>query len=335
VFGDAAAKNIQGFDLATAYEGLRKHATQPGDPDKGWGRRGIEDYLRYGYVPLESVSQSVAETVDAAYGDFCIAQVAARLGRHEDERMFVERSRNWQHLFDETSGFLRGKHADGTWLEPFDPIQWGSPYVEGSAWQHRWDVPHNIDALIERMGGKENAVKALDQMLSTPPTFHVGVYGEEIHEMSEMAAVNFGQYAQSNQPVHHVLYVYAVAGRPDRTQHWVRRVLNELYGPANFPGDEDTGSMAAWYILSSLGFYPLCPGKAEYVLGSPLFDRITLHLAGGRTFVIDAPGQSDRAMYVGSVTLNNEPLQSVYLPHEALMRGGEIVFRMQEQPAAS
>jgi predicted alpha-1,2-mannosidase len=335
VFGDAAAKGIQGFDLQTAYEGLRKHATQTGDPNKGWGRRGIESYLQNGYVPVEAVSQSVAETVDGAYGDFCIAQVAAKLGHHADEQMFLDRSRNWQHLFDEKTGFLRGKHEDGTWLDPFDPIEWGSPYVEGSAWQHRWDVPHNIEALIELMGGKERAVTALDQMLSMPSTFHVGVYGAEIHEMSEMAAANFGQYAHSNQPVHHVLYVYAVAGRPDRAQYWVRRVLNELYSPDDFPGDEDTGSMAAWYILSSLGFYPLCPGKAEYVLGSPLFDRVTLHLAGDRTFVIDAPGQSDRAMYVSKVTLNGQPHRSAYLSHEALTRGGKIVFRMQERPAAS
>jgi predicted alpha-1,2-mannosidase len=335
VFGDAAVKNIQGFDLATAYAGLKKHATQPGEPDKGYGRRGIEAYLKYGYVPVGTVEQSVAETVDAAYGDFCIAQVAHALGHEEDARLFLERSRNWQHLFDQKTGFLRGKHEDGSWLEPFDAFQWGSPYVEGSAWQHRWDVPQDIEGLIARMGGNAPTVEALDRMLTLPPTFHVGIYGAEIHEMSEMAAVDFGQYAHSNQPVHHVLYVFAAAGRPDRTQYWVRRVLNDLYSSDNFPGDEDTGSMAAWYVLSSMGFYPLCPGKAEYVFGSPLFDKVTLHLAGGKTLEIEARCQSDAAMYVGAVTVNDKVQRSVYLQHETVVRGGKIVFAMQQRPAAS
>jgi predicted alpha-1,2-mannosidase len=335
VFGDAAAKGIKGFDLKTAYEGLKKHATQPGDPDKGYGRRGIESYLKLGYAPVEAVSQSVAETVDAAYGDFCISRVAAALGEHDDARIFLDRSRNWRHVFDQKTGFLRGKHEDGSWLEPFDEFQWGSPYVEGSAWQHRWDVPQDIPALIAEMGGEATAVAALDRMLSLPPVFHVGVYGQEIHEMSEMASVNFGQYAHSNQPVHHLLYIYAVAGRPDRTQFWVRQVLEKLYSPDDFAGDEDTGSMAAWYILSSMGFYPLCPGKPEYVLGSPLFGKITLHLPTGKTLEIEAQGQSGSAVYVSGVTVDGTSHKSTYLPHETLMHGGKIVFSMQNHPSKS
>jgi predicted alpha-1,2-mannosidase len=335
VFGDAAVKGIKGFDLATAYEGLKKHATQPGDPAKGYGRRGIEGYLKYGYVPTELVEQSVAETVDAAYGDFCIAQVAEALGHHADARMFRERSRNWRNLFDAKTGFLRGKQEDGGWLEPFDEFQWGSPYVEGSAWQHRWDVPHDINELIEQMGGKTNAIAALEKMLTLEPVFHTGIYGAEIHEMSEMAAVDFGQYAHSNQPVHHMLYAFAVAGRPDRTQYWVHRVLNELYAPDDFPGDEDTGSMSAWFLLSAMGFYPLCPGKPEYVLGSPLFNKVTLHLANGKTLEIEAEGQSENAVYVANVSVNGNQHRSIYLPHEAILRGGRIVFRMQNKPAGS
>ncbi len=332
VFGDAAVKGIQGFDLKTAYEGLKKHATQAGDPEKGYGRRGIESYLKFGYVPVETVSQSVAETVDAAYGDFCISQVATALGEKDDARMFLERSRNWQRLFDPNTRFFRGKHEDGTWVVPFDEFQWGSPYVEGSAWQHRWDAPHEIPALIAQMGGPASAVAALDRMLSAPPIFHIGVYGQEIHEMSEMAAVNFGQYAQSNQPVHHLLYIYAAAGRPDRTQYWVRQVLNKLYSPDDFPGDEDTGSMSAWYILSAMGLYPLCPGKPEYVFGSPLFEKITLHLPKNKTLEIEARGQSETAVYVSALTIDGVPPDSVYLPHETVMRGAKIVFSMQDHP---
>lgn len=333
VFGDAAAKGVQGFDLATAYEGLKKHSTQPGDPDKGYGRRGIEDYLKLGYVSADHVEQSAAETVDAAFGDFCIAQVAKALGREDDAKMFLARSRNWQHLFDPSTGFLRGKQLNGAWIEPFDPIQWGSPYVEGSAWQHRWDVPHDLGGLIEAMGGKERAVAALDTMLTVPPDFHVGIYGLEIHEMSEMAAVNFGQYAQSNQPVHHVLYIYALAGRPDRTQYWVRKTMKELYSPDVFPGDEDTGSMAAWYVLGALGFYPVCPGKAEYVAGSPLFDRATLRLPGGKTTVIEARNQAPEAVYVGTLLVNGKPRTEPVIAHEEIAGGGRLTFAMQAEPA--
>lgn len=331
VFGDAAAKGLNGFDLATAYEGLRKHATQPGDPDRGYGRRGIEDYLQFGYVSADQVKQSCVETTDAAYGDFCIAQVAKAVGKHDDASMFLSRSRNWRHVFDSATGFLRGKHSNGAWLEPFDEFAWGSPYVEGSAWQHRWDVPHDIPGLIAAIGGVERAVDALEKMLALPPTFHVGVYGQEIHEMSEMAAVNFGQYAQSNQPVHHFLYVFALAGRPDRTHYWVRRVMAKLYNPEVFPGDEDTGSMAAWYLLSALGFYPVCPGKAEYTLGVPLFERATLHLPSGKTTVIEATNPS--STYVSTLLVDGVAHRSPTISHDQIVNGSHLQFHLQDRPA--
>jgi len=329
VFGDAAVKGISGFDLETAYEGLKKHATEPGDPDRGYGRRGIEDYLRYGYVCADHVEQSVAETADAAYGDFCISQVARTLGRTDDAAMFLKRSRYWQNLFDSGTGFLRGKHVNGSWLEPFDQFAWGSPYVEGSAWQHRWDMPHDIEGMIEALGGKAKAVAALDKMLALRPIFHVGVYGQEIHEMSEMAAVNFGQYAQSNQPVHHLLYIFSIAGRPDRTQYWARRVMAELYSPDVFPGDEDTGSMAAWFLLGAMGFYSLCPGKAEYVTGSPLFDQITLKLPGGKRTVIEARGQSASAVYVSQLLVDGKPHVSPTISHTRIAGSARLTFFMQ------
>jgi len=333
VFGDAAAKRIPGFDLATAYAGLKKHATQAGDPDRGYGRRGIEDYLKFGYVAADRVQQALAETVDSAYGDFCIGQVAEALGNAADAAMFFERSRNWRKVFDSATGFLRGKLANGAWLEPFDEFQWGSPYVEGSAWQHRWDVPHDLPGLMEALGGEERAVAVLDRMLTLPPAFRVGVYGEEIHEMSEMAAVDFGQYAQSNQPVHHLLYIFALAGRPDRTQYWVRRTLNELYSRHVFPGDEDTGSMAAWYLFGAMGFYPVCPGKAEYVLGSPLFDRVTLHLPGGKSTVVEAQGQTETAVYVSHLLVDGKVHAAPTISHEDLARGSRLTFFMQTTPA--
>jgi predicted alpha-1,2-mannosidase len=262
--------------------------------------------------------------VDAAYGDFCISQVAKALGHSDDAAMFLKRSQNWRNLFDTSTGFLRGKHKDGSWLEPFDEFRWGDPYVEGAAWQHRFDVPHDIPALIDALGGNVKAVDALDKMLSLPPTFHVGVYGQEIHEMSEMAAADFGQYDHGNQPVHHILYIYAMAGRPDRTQQAVHRVMEELYSPDSFAGDEDTGSMAAWYILSAMGFFPLCPAKPEYVLGKSLFPAMTVRLQNNKTLRIENHAGSGIAQ---SIALNGARIAGPVIPHQSLTAGGSLIFR--------
>lgn len=332
LFADAVMKDIPGFDREAAYEGLRKHAMQPGNPAKGYGRQGIEYYPKMGYLPADHVNQSVAETADAAYGDFCIGQIAARLGKAEDAAMFRKRSENWRKIFDAQTRFFRGKNEDGSWMEPFDPFTWGTPYEEGAAWQHRWNVPHDVPGLIAALGGESATVAALDQMLSLPPKFNVGVYGQEIHEMSEMAALPFGQYMHNNQPVHHVLYLFAAAGRPDRTQHWVRRVLNEAYSPDNFCGDEDTGAMAAWYILSALGFYPLCPGKPEYTLGAPLFKHAVVHLSGGKNLTIEAPANGPDMPFSANLTVNGTNHASRVIDHATLVQGARLQFGMQKSP---
>lgn len=333
LFADAVMKDIPGFDREAAYEGLRKHATQPGNPDKGYGRQGIEHYLRLNYLPADRVDQSVAETADAAYGDFCIAQIAAKLGKQQDAAMFLKRSENWRNIFDPQTRFFRGRNENGSWLEPFDPFTWGTPYEEGAAWQHRWNVPHNLPGLIEAMGGNDTFAAELEKMLTLPPTFHVGVYGKEIHEMSEMAALPFGQYMHNNQPVHQVLYLFAAAGRLDRTQYWVRRVLNEAYSSSNFCGDEDTGSMAAWYILSALGLYSVCPGKPEYTLGSPLFEHAAIHLSNGKTLTIEAPGNGPGTPYVRSIAFNGDAHRSAQIDHATLMHGGSLRFAMSSSQA--
>jgi predicted alpha-1,2-mannosidase len=237
--------------------------------------------------------------------------------------MFMKRSESWRHLFDPKTGFIRGKKPDGSWLEPFDPVRWGDPYVEGAAWQHRWDVPHDIPALIQVLGGEEKTVSALEQMLTSAPDFNTGSYGEEIHEMSEMAAVHFGQYAHSNQPVHHVLYIFSAAGRQDRAAYWSRKVMQELYTIDSFAGDEDTGSMAAWYILSALGFFPLCPAKPEYLLGKALFPRATVHLPGGKTLIIENAAKETHAT---TTWLNGKLLTSSSIGHAAIVAGGHLCF---------
>jgi predicted alpha-1,2-mannosidase len=333
LFADAVVKDIGGFDREQAYEGLRKHATQAGDPSRGYGRQGIEYYLKLGYLPANRVHQSVAETADAAYGDFCIGQIAAALGKHEDAAMFRKRSENWRKVFDPQTRFFRGRNEDGSWLEAFDPFTWGSPYEEGAAWQHRWNAPHDVEGLIAALGGPQATVAALEEMLRLPPKFNVGVYGQEIHEMSEMAALPFGQYMHNNQPVHHVLYLFTAAGRPDRTQYWVRRVLNEAYSAQNFCGDEDTGSMAAWYILSALGFYPLCPGKPEYTLGAPLFPHAVIHLASGKKIVIEAPGNAPQTPYAARVMVNEAASHSSIVEHRTLAQGAVLRFDMRQAAA--
>ena len=332
VFGDAAVKSIAGYDVQAAYAALRRHSMQMGAPEKGYGRRGIAPYLELGYLPVEDVEQSVVETLDSAYGDFCIAQVARAAGKLDDAKVFEQRSQNWRNVFDAKTGFMRGKHRDGSWLEPFDPLVWGSPYVEGSAWQHRFSVPHDVNGLAMALGGNSGLADALEKMLETEPRFKVGVYGQEIHEMSEMAAVNFGQYAQSNQPVHHVLYLFALSGRPDRTQYWVRRVLNELFTRDSFPGDEDTGSMSAWFVLSALGFYPVCPGRPSYVLGSPLFDRVVLTLGNGKQTTIEGRNNGNDRVYVQSVTLNGSSHNEVEISHGTIAEGSALVFAMTDKP---
>ncbi len=331
LFADAIVKNIGSFDREAVFTGLTKHATEPGDPNKGHGRVGVAEYMKSHYVPCDKIVQSVVETADAAYGDFCIAQIAKALGKGEEYNSFMRRSAYWKNVYDEKIGFFRGKNADGTWLTPFEQFAWGSPYEEGSAWQHRWDAPHAIPELIEAIGGKTAAADALETMLATPPIFEVGVYGDEIHEMSEMAAVPFGQYAHSNQPSHHLLYLFAQAGRPDRLQFWARRVMAELYSPDSFAGDEDTGSMAAWYILSALGVYQVCPGIPEYTLGSPLFRRATVHLPNRKTLVVEAPANSTENVYVRNITLNGARRTGTTISHDELTAGGTLTFAMTSQ----
>lgn len=244
------------------------------------------------------------------------------------------RAMNYRRLFDRATGFMRARDEHGRWIEPFDEFMWGGPYVEGSAWQCSWAVPHDPAGLAELLGGDEALVARLDRMLALPPIYRADEYGEEIHEMTEMACADFGQYAHNNQPVHHVLYLYAAAGRPDRTQSWVRRVLTELYGPGpdGFIGDEDNGEMACWYLLSALGIYPLCVGRPEYVLGSPLFRRAVLRLEQGGELLVDAPANSPKNVYVRRVAWNGAPHSRVVIDHRDLAQGGTLAFEMTDRP---
>lgn len=267
VIADAAVKGIISGDLLeTAFQGMLKHANTP-SPNKDIGREGVKSYLKYGYVPKDKYHASVNLTLDAAYGDFCIAQVAKVLGHNQYIEEYRKRSENYKNLFDPETGFMRGRKSDGSMENNFNCFDWGGDYTEGSAWQSSFAVPHDLEGLADLYGGKEKLFEKLDELFATPPVFNIGGYKGEIHEMSEMAAADFGQCAISNQPSFHIPYIYAALGNTEKTEYWVKKLCEEAFSfeDDGFPGDEDNGSMAAWYILSTLGIYDICPGKNEYI----------------------------------------------------------------------
>ena len=229
---------------------------------------------------------------------------------------------------------MRGRKSDGTWLEPFDPLAWGGVYTEGNAWQWLWSVQQDIPGLMELMGGKEAFIRKLDALFTATTAFKVGGYGQVIHEMTEAKMEDMGQYAHINEPVHHVAYLYDYAGQPWKTQRWVRTIEDRLYkpGPAGWLGDEDTGQMSSWYIFSALGFYPVNPGQPVYALGSPLFDRATLHLENDKSFMVEAVRTAPADIYVQSATLNGKPLERAWITHEQIVSGGVLRFRLGPRP---
>lgn len=257
--------------LENALEGMLHHATTPSS-ERRYGRNGISEYIKYGYVPCDKYSESVNLTLDFAYGDWCIAIVAKALGKDDIYNEYISRSKSYKSLFDKSVGFMRAKDSLGEYSGNFDPFKWGRDYTESSAWQGSLAVPHDIEGLSELYGGRDKLISYLDRLFDSPARFRVHGYGAEIHEMSEMAVVDFGQCAISNQPSFHIPYMYAYLGSPEKSEYWVKRICEELFKPTvdGYPGDEDNGTMSAWYILSCLGMYRICPGKDEWVKIKPL-----------------------------------------------------------------
>ena len=326
IIADAVVKGTGGFDVNEAYAAITKHANQPSNQN-GAGRNRIADYLKLGYVP-----GSVSETLDFAYDDFCISQVAQKLGKTGDVEKYRQRALNYRNIYDPGVGFMRAKDAQGNWRTPFDQYAWGGPYVEGGPWQSSWAVQQDPIGLANLMGGQKPFLAKLDQLMIEPPRYDIGGYGSEIHEMTEMAVTPFGQYGHGNQPTHHILYLFAAAGQPWKTQYWTRRVMNELYSPQGFAGDEDNGEMASWYILNALGIYPLCPGRPEYVLGSPLFRSARVRVPGRRDLIIEAPKNSAKNVYVQSVRVNGQAHPPLWIGHQTLATGGRVRFNMGPKP---
>jgi predicted alpha-1,2-mannosidase len=335
VVAEAYLKGLRGYDIHTLYDALLKDANNRG-PISAVGRDGVDYYNRLGYVPYDvKINENAARTLEYAYDDFSIYQLGKALGRPADElRLYAGRAMNYKHLFDPETRLMRGKNQDGSWETPFNPFKWGDAFTEGNSWHYTWGVFHDIQGLIDLMGGKKMFVAMLDSIFVMPPTFDSTYYGEVIHEIREMQIAGMGQYAHGNQPIQHMLYLYDYAGEPWKTQYWVRETLNRMYKatPDGYCGDEDNGQTSAWYVFSALGFYSVCPATDQYALGAPLFRRVTLNLANGKTFVINAPGNSAANRYVRAATLNGANWDKNWVAHSVILRGGELTFTMGATP---
>ncbi|WP_314209037.1 GH92 family glycosyl hydrolase [Vagococcus salmoninarum] len=328
VIADAAVKGIASELMPELLEAMLVAATTQ-SPNGNYGRRGTLDYLKYGYVPL-SHHESVNHTLDYAYSDYCIARVAETLNEKELKSQYDKQSRNFLNLFDPQTGAMRAKDIEGNFRESFELDRWGLDYAEGSSWQNGFATYHDFAALIKAYGGTEQFNQKLTELCNTAPTYGVTGYGYEIHEMSEMAAVDFGQVALSNQPSFHLPYLFNYIGKPSTTQVVVKQLMTELFNSSwdGYPGDEDNGSMSAWYIFSTLGFYPVCPGSGEYVTGIPLFDEAVIHLGNGQQLTIKTQGNHRHANFVTNIQRNSEDYQPLFFTHDDLMTGGKLDFQL-------
>ena len=335
VVADAWIKGLRGYDIGTLYEALQHGANNEG-PMTAVGRAGVKYYNELGYVPYDvKINENAARTLEYAYDDFAIYQLAKALKRPKEElELYARRSQNYRNLFDPETKLMRGKNADGSFQTPFNPFKWGDAFTEGNSWHYSWSVFHDIEGLKNLMGGNEMFVRMLDSVFTLPPVFDESYYRSVIHEIREMQIANMGQYAHGNQPIQHMIYLYNYAGQPWKAQHWLRETMNRMYRPTpdGYCGDEDNGQTSAWYIFSAMGFYPVCPATDQYVLGAPLFKKITVTLENGKTLVITAPNNSEQNRYVQSVQLNGKPWNNNWLPHDELQKGGALQFVMGATP---
>ena len=296
------------------------------------GRLGHEYYNTLGYIPYNvGIHENVARTLEYAYNDWCILQLAKKLGRPQEELdKWEARSNNWKNVFDPSHNLMRGRNLDGTFQEPFSPYKWGGAFTEGNAWHYTWSVFHDVDGLMEAMGGRDEFASMLDSVFVVPPIYDDSYYGYRIHEITEMQVADMGNYAHGNQPAQHMIYLYNWAGQPWKTQKWVREVMDRLYSatPDGYCGDEDNGQTSAWYVFSALGFYPVCPGSDEYAVGAPLFKKAVLHLENGQDLEINAPANSPENRYVRSMKVNCTDWKESFFKHKHLAAGGIIDFKM-------
>lgn len=321
IIAEAYAKGFRGFDAERAFNAIKQTQTVSHPLKSNW-----ENYTKYGYFPTDlTEAESVSSTLESVYDDYAAADMAKRMGKEEEAAYFAKRADYYKNLFDPSTKFMRPKKADGTWKSPFNPSQVGhsesigGDYTEGNAWQYTWHVQHDVPGLIALFGGEEAFLQKLDSVFTVKlETTQADVTGL------------IGQYAHGNEPSHHVVYLYTLAGRPERTQELIRQIFDTQYlpKPNGLCGNDDCGQMSAWYMFSAMGFYPVNPVSGEYVFGAPQFPKFTLHLADGKTFTILAEGLSEEHKYIDSITLNGKPYTKNYITHEDILKGGTLVYKM-------
>lgn len=332
VVADAYLKGLKGYDIETLWQAV-VHGTNAVHPKvKSTGRLGYEYYNKLGYVPYDvNINENAARTLEYAYDDWCIYQLGKALGKPEKEiDIYKQRAMNYKNLFDSEHKLMRGKNQDGTFQAPFNPLKWGDAFTEGNSWHYTWSVFHDPQGLIDLMGGKEGFNQMMDSVFNVPPLFDDSYYGAVIHEIREMQIMNMGNYAHGNQPIQHMIYLYNYSGEPWKAQYWVREVMDRLYtsNPDGYCGDEDNGQTSAWYVFSALGFYPVCPGTDQYIVGSPLFKRVTVKLENGKEVIITADNMSRDNRYIDTMSVNGKPSSRNYITHQELMDGAKVNFGM-------
>lgn len=330
---DAWVKGIRTFDPEKALKAYAHEAMNKGPWGGANGRVRWKDYYQLGYIPYPESMGSTAQTLEYCYDDFCTYQLAKMTGNKFYEEVFARQIYNYKNVYDPSVGFMRGRKLDGSWAD-FDAFEWGGPYCEGNAWHYNWSVFHDVQGLIDLTGGDERFVAKIDSVFALPGIVKYGTYGTKIHEMLEMELAKMGQYAQGNQPIQHMIYLYSYAGQPWKTQYWIRQVMDRLYNSSEngYPGDEDQGGMSSWYVLSALGIYSVCPGTDEYVLGSPKFRKATITMEDGKKFVIEAKGNSKDNVYIQNATLNGKRHTRNYIHYSDIVNGGVLELQMGNQP---
>ncbi|MEN8156277.1 MAG: GH92 family glycosyl hydrolase [Bacteroidota bacterium] len=336
IIADSYLKGIRGYDIDLLYEALLKNTDGSNPYIPSVGRLGASYYNELGYIPYDvGINENAARTLEYAYADFCMAELAKALDHPEEEvQLFERRSQNYKNLFDPDHNLMRGKNRDGSFQSPFNPLKWGDAFTEGNSLHYTWSVFHDIKGLIDLMGGKDEFVHMLDTVFSMPPDFDCSYYGFPIHEIREMQIANMGNYAHGNQPIQHMTYLYNYAGQPWKTQQHVREVMDRLYlnTPDGYCGDEDNGQTSAWYVFSAMGFYPVCPGSGQYVLGAPLFKKIELSLENNSTFIIEAPDNSSENIFIKHASLDHQEYTRNWIDHSALLKGGRLLLEMDNTP---
>ncbi|GAA4805938.1 GH92 family glycosyl hydrolase [Olivibacter ginsenosidimutans] len=335
IVADAYIKGLRGYAIDTLWEALKHGANHVHPTVPASGRTGYQEYNQYGYIPNDvHISQNVARTLEYAYDDWTIYTLGKKLHKPEKEiAIYAKRAMNYKHVFDPAYKLMRGRKKDGSFPTTFDGTDWSRDFTEGNSWHYSWSVFHDPQGLIQLMGGNRSFINMLDTVFIIP-----GAEGMKsrsmIHEMREMQVMNMGQYAHGNQPMQHMVYLYNYAGQPWKTQYWVREVMDKLYNAEadGYCGDEDNGQTSAWYVFSALGFYPVCPGTDQYVIGSPLFESVKLHLENGKEISITAPNNNENKRYIRQLTLNGHAYTKNYFSHEDLTKGATINVELSDEP---